>query len=323
MKSFVIESPNVYKYDDLPYEKPSNENESVIKIMGCGICGTDPKIYKGETIAEYPVVPGHEIVGTIEESFEFDKGLKVTVDPNKPCGKCRFCRSGKPNLCQNLEAVGVTRNGGFAEYVTVDNSQIFVLERSVPVERGIFSEPLSCVLNGFERSDFSFTSDVAIVGGGAIGSIFGMLSERFTVGKVVVFEIDDERRRYIENELGVTSLDSRTFKSGRFDVVFESSGTTGGFGFSQKIVENGGNIVVFGVNSKGKTAEVEPFDVYKHEYGLTGSYVNPYTMEKAVKIINSGEFLFEKLSSDLLGLDDVADYIAGEKKPFMKAVYKL
>ncbi len=322
MKSFIIESPNVYKYDDLPYEKLSNKNESVIKVMGCGVCGTDPKIYKGETIAKYPVVPGHEIVGTIEESFEFDKGLKVTIDPNKPCGKCHFCRIGKPNLCQNLEAVGVTRNGGFSEYVVVDNSQLFVLEQSVPVERGIFSEPLSCILEGFERSNFSFTSDVAIVGGGAIGAIFGMLSEKFTVGRVVIFEINDERRRYIENELGITSLDPKMFNGNRFDIVFEASGTTEGFEFSQKIVESGGNIIVFGVNSKGKMAEVEPFDIYKHEYNLTGSYINPYTMEKAIKIINSGEFLFEKLASDVLKLDEVADYVTGKKKPFMKAVYK-
>lgn len=322
MKSLVIESPNVYKYDDLPYKKPSSKNESVIKVMGCGVCGTDPKIYKGETIAKYPVVPGHEIVGTIEESFEFDKGLKVTIDPNKPCGKCHFCRIGKPNLCQNLEAVGVTKNGGFAEYVTVDNSQIFALEQSVPVERGIFSEPLSCILNGFERSNFSFTSDVAIVGGGAIGSIFGMLSKKFTMGRVIVFEVNDERRHYIKKELGITSLDSREFKGGQFDVVFESSGTNEGFEFSQKIVEKGGNIVIFGVNSKGRMAEVEPFDIYKYEYNLEGSYINPYTMEKAVKIINSGEFLFEKLSSDVLRLDEIADYITGRKKPFMKAVYK-
>jgi threonine dehydrogenase-like Zn-dependent dehydrogenase len=323
MKAFVIESPKIYKYVEIPYPKLLDKtNESIIKIAGCGVCGTDPKIYKGETMANYPLVPGHEIVGIIEESSEFKKGQKVTVDPNKACGKCHFCRIGKPNLCQNLEAVGVTRNGGFTEYVIVDNSQIFILDESVPIERGIFSEPLSCILEGFNRSNFSFTSDVAIVGGGSIGSIFGMLSKRFTIGNVMVFEVAEERRHYIENELKITSLDPRDFKGKHFDVVFECSGTTDGLNFAENIVESGGMIIIFGVTPHGKKGEVEPFDIYKREYSLSGSYINPYTMEKAVKIMNSGEFLFEKLVSDTVGLDKVFEFVIGSKKPFIKAMYK-
>ncbi|MCW1300755.1 MAG: alcohol dehydrogenase catalytic domain-containing protein [Candidatus Parvarchaeota archaeon] len=322
MKIFLIETPGVYKYTEKAYPVLPDKNESILKVLGCGICGTDPKIYKGETIANYPLIPGHEIMGIIEESSEFEKGQFVTIDPNKACGKCHFCRIGKPNLCQNLEAVGVTRDGGFAEYVKVDNSQIFMLEKSVPVERGIFSEPLSCILNGFERSNFSFVSDVAIIGGGAIGSIFGMLSKRFTIGKVIIFEIAQERRSYIEKDLKIFSSDPREYKGKKFDTVFECSGTTEGLNFARNIIEDGGTIVIFGVTPHGKKSEIEPFDVYKREYNISGSYVNPYTMEKAVKIINSGEFLFEKLASDVVELDKVFEFVTSNKKPFMKAIYK-
>ena len=302
--------------------KPSKDQESIIKIAGCGVCGTDPKIYKGEAPARYPLVPGHEVVGIIEESHEFEKGQEVTIDPNKTCGKCHFCREGRPNLCKDLEAFGVTRDGGFAEYAVADNSQIYILDKTVPVERGIFSEPLSCILEGLERSRFSFTSDIAIIGGGAIGSIYGMLSKRFTIGDVVIFETNEERRQYIKEELGIATTDSRGYKGKKYDIVIEASGSRGGVEFAQSIVESGGEIIIFGVNAKSKKAEIEPFDIYRREYSMAGSYINPYTMEKAVKIINSGELAFEKLASDIVKLDEVGDYISEKRKPFMKAVYK-
>jgi len=88
------------------------------------------------------------------------------------------------------------------------------------------------------------------------------------------------------------------------------------------LVKKGGKIIVFGVTPKGlKTTNLEPFQIYSEEITLTGSYINPFTMQKAVKIINSKEFPFDKLLTNQASLPDIKDYITGEKHPFLKAAF--
>jgi len=299
------------------------ENESLLKILGCGVCGTDLKIYKGETLATYPIIPGHEIVGEIINSSKYEKGTKVTVDPNKPCGYCKYCREGKPHLCDDLKAVGVNRNGGFAELLSVPNDLIYPLNENIDVKSALFAEPLSCIIHGIDLSNFSFTDDIAIIGGGAIGLIFAMLFNKFSVGIKLIFEISQDKITYIEKEFGFDIVHPQEYKKFKeFDLVIECSGSISGLELAYTLVKKGGKIIVFGVTPKGlTTTELEPFQIYSEEITLTGSYINPFTMQKAVKIINSKEFPFHKLLTNQASLPDIKDYITGEKHPFLKAAF--
>ncbi|PNR94033.1 hypothetical protein HWHPT5561_07375 [Petrotoga sp. HWH.PT.55.6.1] len=322
MEAIYIEKP--HQIEVINKEEPSaKENESLIRVLGCGVCGTDLKIFKGETLATYPLIPGHEIVGEIVKSKTFEKGTKVTIDPNRPCGVCQYCREGKIHLCENLSAVGVNRDGGFAELVSVPNEQIFALYDNIQVKDAIFAEPLSCIIHGIDLSNFSYTDDIAIIGGGAIGLIFAMLLNRFSVGKTVIFEVSQEKMEFIKNEfrLEIDHPDNNP-KSRKFDTVFECSGTISGFETAYTLVKKGGKIIDFGVTPKGsKSKEVEPFKIYSEEISITGSYVNPFTMQRAVKILNSNEFFFQKLLTDVGDLSEITKYISSDKKPFLKASY--
>ncbi len=322
MKALYIREPHHIEIidKDAPITK---ENESLLKVLGCGVCGTDLKIYKGETLATYPLVPGHEIVGEIVYSSEYEKGTKVTVDPNKSCGYCKYCREGKPHLCENLKAVGVNRDGGFAEMLSIPNDLIYPLNKDIDVESAIFAEPLSCIIHGLDLSDFSFTDDVAIIGGGAIGLIFTMLFSQFSIGKKLIFEISQEKITYIKKEFGFDVINPQEHKNTKeFDLVIECSGSISGLELSYSLVKKGGKIIVFGVTPKGlKTTNLEPFKIYSEEITLTGSYINPFTMQKAVKIINSKEFPFHKLLTDQASLQDINEYISGNNHPFLKAAY--
>ncbi|RLL86141.1 hypothetical protein CN13_07905 [Petrotoga sp. HKA.pet.4.5] len=322
MEAIYIREP--HQIEVINKEEPSaKENESLIRVLGCGVCGTDLKIFKGETLATYPLIPGHEIVGEIVKSRVFEKGTKVTIDPNRPCGVCQYCREGKIHLCENLNAVGVNRDGGFAEFLSVPNEQIYVLNNNIQVKDALFAEPLSCIVHGIDLSNFSYTDDIAIIGGGAIGLIFAMLLNRFSVGKTVIFEVSQEKMEFIKNEfrLEIDHPDNNP-KSRKFDTVFECSGTISGFETAYTLVKKGGKIIDFGVTPKGsKSKEVEPFKIYSEEISITGSYVNPFTMQRAVKILNSNEFFFQKLLTDVGDLSEITKYISSDKKPFLKASY--
>ena len=119
------------------------DDDIIIEVNACGVCGTDFHIFNGEAPAKVPVIIGHEFAGSIVETgksvSEFKVGDKVVIDPNIYCGYCRFCRVGKINLCENLKALGVTENGGMAQYSTVPQKQAYYLPPNFPVQDAIFT----------------------------------------------------------------------------------------------------------------------------------------------------------------------------------------
>ncbi|OAA29175.1 hypothetical protein AT15_04075 [Kosmotoga arenicorallina S304] len=320
MKAVFIEKP--YKIVIKELDGPSKkQGETLIEVLACGICGTDLKIFKGETLATYPLVPGHEIVGKVVDSEEFEKGMLVTVDPNKSCGKCEYCREGKVNLCKNLSAVGVTRAGGFAEFLSVDDSLVYPLTPNISIKTAVFAEPLSCIINGFNVSGFNYVSDMAVIGGGPIGAIVAMLAKRFSVGKTVIAETNSKRRDFLESNFALETTDYLDPNKHLFDVVFDCTGNPKGIEIAASLTKMGGSTVVFGVTAKGAKSSLEAFEVYRKELRITGSFINPFTMSKAVKILNSGEFNFDPLVTKELSLEETVSHINGDKTAEMKAVW--
>ncbi len=320
MKAIVIEKPYHIRVDDVGYPT-FKKGKTIIKVLSCGVCGTDYKIYSGETDALYPVIPGHEVVGIVEKSDSFEKGQLVVIDPNRACGRCEYCRQGRVNLCTNLRATGVTESGGFSEALTVNDEQVYPISKDIPLERAVFSEPLSCILNGVRMIKNLSPEKVLIVGAGSVGVIFSMLLEKmFVAGDITLFEKDEKRAEYVEKNFNMKVVVGRI--SGMYDLTIECSGSIEGFKACFEYVERGGTILQFGVVPKGEKTEISPFGIYKKEIRILGSYLNPFTMREAVRIIETGEFKFEKLVTDVLTLEEVKNYLEAHKKPLMKAIYK-
>jgi len=110
--------------------------------------------------------------------------------------------------------------------------------------------------------------------------------------------------------------------SGMYDLTIECSGSVEGFKTCFEHVGKGGTILQFGVVPKGEKVEISPFEIYKKEIRILGAYLNPFTMREAVRIIESGEYEFERLVTDTLTLEEVKNYLETHKKPFMKAMYR-
>lgn len=300
--------------------------EVVIRNMAGGVCGTDVHIYHGDpgsADVNPPVVLGHEYAGEIVEVGEgvtkLSPGDHVTVDPNIYCGECVYCRMGKKQLCENMKAIGVTQNGGFEEYSVVPASQAFKLDPSVPYAYGAMAEPTACCLRGIDRADIKTGDTVVIIGGGAIGLIMMQLAKLSGAARICVSE-PNEMRRQVAMELGAdgtvdpTKPDAmdqlkKILGQDGADVVIECVGNNPAVKSAFDFAAKGAHIVLFSVPKVDATFPLPLFDVYKKELTISGSFVNPDTHERAVRLINAGKINFGPIITHHFPLEQMEEAI--------------
>lgn len=156
MEALVLTGTKKLEVENI--EKPEvKPNEVLIHTAFAGICGTDHALYAGlpgSADAVPPIVLGHENSGVVAEIgsdvTNVAVGDRVTIDPNIYCGQCKYCRTARPELCENLSAVGVTRNGGFEEYFTAPASVVYQIPDNVSLNSAAVVEPISCAVHGIQ-----------------------------------------------------------------------------------------------------------------------------------------------------------------------------
>lgn len=301
-------------------------HDVLVKNMACGICGTDVHIYHGEKgSAEVtpPVVLGHEFSGVVtavgSEVKVVSVGDHVTMDPNMYCGKCLPCRMGKKQNCENLYALGVNTNGGFAEYTLCPDTQCFKLADEVDFDVAAMAEPLACAIHGIDQADIHPGQSVLVIGGGTIGLLMVQLS-RLAGASTVLLSEPVEMRRNIGLKLGADNaidpikedvparIKELTGREGT-DIVIECVGkpfaVTQAFGAAGF----GCRILLFSVPGIGSTVEMPLFDIYKKELTIVGSMINPDTHQRAVNLINSGRIEIKKLITHVFDLEHLDEAI--------------
>lgn len=182
----------------------------MLRNQVCGVCGTDVHIYHGEpgsADVNPPVVLGHEYSGEVVEVGEgvtgFAVGDHVTVDPNIYCGHCAYCQNGKKQLCPSMEAIGVTRDGGFAQYSRIPASQAFKLEPTVPWEAAAMAEPWPAASTASTWRASRWGQGLC-GGGGAIGLLMVQLAKLSGASQIVLSE-PNEKRRQVGLQLGANA----------------------------------------------------------------------------------------------------------------------
>jgi len=173
MKAGVFHQPGSLTFQDMP-EPSVGPQDVLIAVQYAGICGTDVHILKGEYEAHYPLIPGHEFSGVVAavgaEVSHFKVGDRVTADPNVPCGRCTFCQRNEPNQCRDLRAIGVTGNGGFAQYVTAPEGNVFSIG-NLAFDAAALIEPLACVVWGLKQVEIQPGDSVLLFGAGPMGCL--------------------------------------------------------------------------------------------------------------------------------------------------------
>ncbi|WP_027164202.1 zinc-dependent alcohol dehydrogenase family protein [Mesorhizobium sp. WSM1293] len=306
-------------------------DELLVRIEACGVCGTDRHLFHGEFPCTPPVTPGHEFSGIVEAIGKsvsgFAIGDRVTGDPNIACGRCAHCHAGQVNLCTNLCAVGIHRDGGFADYLALPQKQAFVLPVGLNPLHGAFCEPLGCCLHGVDLAGIKPGSSVVVLGGGVIGLLTVQLA-RLAGATTIILSTRQASRRALAEDLGATATIDPTatdvidaiagpagLAPGGVDVVFECAGVRETVEQSMRLARAGGTVVIVGVTPQGMKAEFEPFDLLFRELKVLGSFLNPYTHRRAAELIASGAVEIDRLISRQVSLEEAPAVIANPPAP--------
>lgn len=209
MLAAVYHGPNDLRVEQVPIPQ-IGPGELLVKVLSASICGTDIRIFHGNH-RMYPDgtvrIPGHEVVGTIAEVgstvTNYSIGQRVFVAPNTGCGHCRQCVSGNNNLCENYDAIGVTRDGGFAEYVrvpanSVQQGNVILISEKVDPAVAALMEPFACVLRGQNVLNIKPGEIVLVIGAGPIGVMHTKLAKVRGAGRVIVSEPVSDRAAQVK-----------------------------------------------------------------------------------------------------------------------------
>ena len=306
-----------YKLRDL------KNDEILVKVTNCGICGTDKHIYEGKAESSIPVIPGHEYSGIIEKTGRdvqnLKPGMKIAVDPNIYCGKCNYCRKGMINFCDNLRALGVTLNGGFAEYSIVPESQAYLLPENMDLSTAAFAEPLSCCLRGINQAEIKPGNSVVIIGGGSIGLMMIQLA-RISGGSNIILIEPDQSKQDLARLLGADytlSPDHKNIKeilnqltSDQVDVVIECVGSNKTVSDAIDFAGKSGKVIIFGLAPYDQAVSINLQSVFKKELKIINSYLNPFTFKPAIDLLAQQKIEVNKLITQRITLNDVPDYFS-------------
>jgi L-iditol 2-dehydrogenase len=334
MKAARLESVGNLHVRHMPKPVPGPD-DVLVRIEAAGICGTDRHLLLGEFPSAPPVTLGHEFCGIVEEAGsevqDLRPGMRVTGDPNIACGRCVHCHAGRVNLCRNLRAIGIHRDGGFAEYVILPQKQAFELPLWLKPTHGDFCEPLACCLHGSDRDGIEAGSSVVILGGGVIGLLTVQLARLAGATKVILSTRQESRRRLAE-EIGATATVDPSagdvmveiagpggLLPGGADVVIECAGVAETMEQMVQLARPGGTVVILGVMPQRAKVAVEPFDILVRELKIVGSFINPFVHRRAADLVASGALELDRLITREIALDDVPGVIsnpprAGEVK---------
>ena len=233
MKALVLTGIKQFEIQELdtPEIQP---NEVLINTAYAGVCGTDHDLYAGRpgsAPAVPPIILGHENSGVVaaigSEVTNVKVGDRVAVDPNIYCGQCEYCLTQRPELCDHLSAVGVTRNGGLAEQFTAPATVVYKLPDNVSLRDAAAIEPVSCAVHGLDLLKLRPYQKALVIGDGFMGQIFAQLLQAYGVHQVDLAGIFDEKLQRNKEQFGVTETYNTTreqIPADSYDVIVEAVG---------------------------------------------------------------------------------------------------
>jgi D-arabinitol dehydrogenase (NADP+) len=316
MKAAVLEAARkITVRTDVP-EPTIGPRDVLVRARACGICGTDVHIWEGDFFPTFPLVPGHELAGEVAqvgaEVTELAVGDRVMVDPTVTCEECHFCMINRQNHCLHWNAVGVTRDGGFGEYVRVPAKNCYRFG-NVSFSAAAFCEPLACVVFGQDRARIEIGSEVLILGAGPIGQLHLQASRANGAAMVTMVDVV-ESKLALGSELGADhtviadrDLDGKLRQIARygFDVVIDATGNAGVMARSIQHVKSGGTYLVFGVCGPQDRIEVSPFEIYRRDLTIVGSFAIRRTYDRAFKLMENGRVKVDRLLHEAMPIEEL------------------
>ncbi|HWB03900.1 MAG TPA: galactitol-1-phosphate 5-dehydrogenase [Verrucomicrobiales bacterium] len=325
MKALTLTGSSQFTFGDAP-EPEIRDDEILVKVAACGICGSDVHGMDGSTGRRIPpVIMGHEAAGIVVRSGAnagaWQQGERVTFDSTLYCGSCAYCMEGQVNLCKNRRILGVScadyrQHGAFAEYVSVPGRVVCRLPAGVTFEQAVFVEPAAVAIHAVRRAQAGPGQSALVVGAGIIGLL--TLQALKAAGCEQVFATDlSEGRLALARELGADgtfpakaggvkeSILALTGGEG-VDVAMECVGVTAAVQTAIDCVRKGGMVGLVG--NLAQRIDFPLQSVVTREISLFGSCASAGEYPAALEEIAAGRIRVEPLTSAIRPLEEGAEW---------------
>lgn len=313
MKALVLHGPHDLRLEEVDDPLPP-ENWIRIRVERVGICGTDKAFYKGSyKPPKIPIIPGHEISGVVDEvgrGVDRDLvGRRVTTEINLYCGKCWYCINDMPTHCPHRKTIGISIDGGMAEYVLTRSDLIHVVDDLSSIEAA-FIEPLAAVVEMIEMHPIPENANVAVIGIGTIGLLAIRLIKTFKPKLLVAVSRPDSPKIYYARISGadyIVSLNealeimySETPEGMGFDYVVEATGSPKGLDIAVQLVRPRG--IIAAKSTHGAPVSFNYTLLVVKEAKIVGSRCGPF--KKAIELLRTKKIRVEDLVTSTYSLDN-------------------
>jgi D-arabinitol dehydrogenase (NADP+) len=320
MKAVYYEAPKTWSVTEVPTPDAS-PGQVRIKVGQVGVCGTDLHIHEGEFGAVFPLVPGHEVVGVVDQLGEgvtrFRIGEQVTVNPNVYCGQCPYCLAGRLGQCAAMLGFGSNFPGFFAEYAIAEHTLVFSTEGLAP-ETAVFSEPASCAMHGLESLQMRPGGSALVLGAGPTGLLLAQLigsggASSVTVAGPSQFKLDTASTLGVDRtvriarddpDANIAALLAASPHGDGYDAVVEATGSPAVGDICVPLTRSGGTVLIYGVTRGDDVVRFRPFDVFRREITIKGSFAEMTSFGAAIDALRGGRVRTDGIITHRYSLDD-------------------
>jgi 2-desacetyl-2-hydroxyethyl bacteriochlorophyllide A dehydrogenase len=301
MKAVVIERPHHTSWRDV--EAPAvGPRDVLVQSREAGLCRTDIEMMTGDFTdprwVHYPIIPGHEWSGTVvevgPEVASVTVGDRVVCEGFIPCHRCARCRAGDTHWCENIEALGFTRPGGYAELVGVPEEIVHPLADHVTFDTGVLVEPASVVLHALEKARPRPGEAVGVIGVGTLGALAIALLGLHPPSRIVAFGVREEELSLAQQLKAseVVLVGDQPGASGigaELDLVVETAGVPAAVELATSVCRPGGRVVLLGIAGQGRTLTLPSDLLVSKGMALIGSIAYPAAVwSRVVGLVSEG-----------------------------------
>jgi len=318
MRACVLHGVRDLRFDAAAPDPAPASGEVLVRVARAGLCGSDLHVWRtGDFISTFPVVPGHEVVGTVVgegAGVHGYVGRRVALDSRVPCGWCPWCAVGRFGRCEAIGFLGEVRGGGFGQLIAVPVSRVYTMPDDLPFETAVLAEPTAVVLHAWSRTCRVMEARVGealeavVLGAGPVGVLTALAAPEGA--EVVLVEPNPARAATARRLTGreVIGLDDLDRLGGHFDVALDCAGAAGSIGRVVSLVRPGGVVTAVALHHAPDELDVNAF--VGREVTLTGTHVFDDEMPAALELLARRGAALAPVVDRVVGLAELPALVA-------------